>query len=108
MISQEDKDYIEYIHARRKSYIKPDVKRIVRIYNTVMPDGKHRFFPLKDTICACNLRPYLKLLYQKLKKLKDVKTEDAPAIEDVKEDVKTIVEDRPKPRKKKKVSKTKN
>lgn len=107
MISQEDIDYIEYIYAKRKSYIKPDVKRIVRIYNTVMPDGKHRFFPLKDSICSCNLRPYLKLLYQKLQKLKDAK-EDAPAIEDAKEDAKEDVEDRPKPRKKKKVSKTKN
>lgn len=115
MITKEDYQYIEEVFNKKDTAFKPDVRRVVRIFNENMPDGKHVFNPLRDTICCCNLRPYIIQLYRKLQNTTykdESNTEDAPEIkdekEDVKEDAKTIVEDRPKPHKKKKVKKTKN
>ena len=107
MITKEDYQYIEDTYNKRDSYIKPNIKRIVRIYNEAMPDGKHVFHPLRDTMCACNIRPYLIQLYRKLQnttyKQDESDTTEAPVIKDEKKDVRKTVEDRPKPRKKKKV-----
>ena len=75
-ISKEDLEYIKYVYDNRQRYIKPDVKRIIRVYNIVMPDGKHVFHPVSEQICACSLSPYLIQLYRKLVKEGYYKTEE--------------------------------
>ena len=65
-MTKEDIEYIKEAFEKKDSYFKPDVKRIIRMYNEVMPDGKHIFRPVNENICACNLRPYLIQLYRKM------------------------------------------
>lgn len=67
-ISKDDLEYIKYVYDNRQKYVKPDTKRIIRLYNQVMPDGKHIFHPVSEQICACSLSPYLIQLYRKLEK----------------------------------------
>lgn len=67
-ISKDDLEYIKYVYDNRQKYVKPDTKRIIRLYNQVIPDGKHIFHPVSEQICACSLSPYLIQLYRKLEK----------------------------------------
>ena len=105
-ISKEDIEYIKYVYDNKQRAIKPDTKRIIRLYNQVMPDGKHIFHPVSEQICSCNLRPYLINLYRKLENEgyfnynNEEKQMEVPANENVK-DMKEKVESTAKPHKKK-------
>lgn len=61
-----EKRYINEVYAKKDTALKPDVRKIVDIYNREMPDGKHVFHPLNNNMCACNLRPYVVQLYNKI------------------------------------------
>lgn len=106
MISKDDIQYIKEVYEKKDTSFKPDVKRIVRIYNEKMGDEKHIFRPLKDTICACSIRPHLINLYRKLENEgyfnynNEEKQMEVPAKENVK-DMKEKVESTAKPHKKK-------
>lgn len=92
MIKKEDIEYVKFIYDRKDTSVKPDVKRIIRVYNIVMDDKKHIFHPVSEQICACSLRPYLLQLYRKMESIgmfKDESNEEKP------------VESTPKPPKKK-------
>lgn len=92
MITKEDIVYVKFIYDRKDTSVKPDVKRIIRMYNEIMADKKHIFHPVSEQICACSLRPYLLQLYRKMESigmLKDESNEEKP------------VESTPKPLKKK-------
>lgn len=92
MITKDDIEYIKYIYDRKDTSVKPDVKRIIRMYNEIMPDKKHIFHPVSEQICACSLRPYLLQLYRKMESIgmfKNESNEEKP------------VESTPKPPKKK-------
>lgn len=75
-INKEDLEYIKYVYDNRQKYVKPDTKRIIRLYNQVMPDGKHVFHPVSEQICSCSLSPYLIQLYRKLEKEEYYKEEE--------------------------------
>ena len=90
-MTNEDIEYIRYVYDNKQKHIRPDVKRIVRIYNTVMPDGRHKFIPLRDSMCACSIRPYLIQLYNRLKKDGHF-NESTPEIKDEKQDATRKVE----------------
>lgn len=61
-------DYIKYLYVNKDKYVKPDVRKVVSIYNLYMPDRKHIFHKLSENMCSCNLRPYLIQLYRKMEK----------------------------------------
>lgn len=65
-MTQEDVQYIDEVYNKKDTGFKPDVKRVVRIYNEVMPDGMHIFRKLNENMCACNLRPHLINLWRKM------------------------------------------
>ena len=93
-MSKEDIEYIKELYDKKDRYVKPDVARVIRLYNKIMPDGKHVFHPVSEQICACSLRPYLLQLYRKMESIGMFKDE-------TKENVKKTVEPAPKPPKKK-------
>ena len=92
-IAKEDIEYIQELYDKKDTHIRPDVRRVIRLYNQLMPDGKHIFHPVSEEICACSLRPYLIQLYRKMETIGMFKDE-------TKEDVKKTVEPAPKPPKK--------
>lgn len=81
-MTKEDILYVKEAFDKKDTYFKPDVKRIIRMYNEIMDDKKHIFHPVSEQICACSLRPYLIQLYRKMQEqdmFKDEKTvEPAP------------------------------
>ena len=81
-MTKDDIQYIKEAFEKKDTYFKPDVKRIIRMYNEIMDDKKHIFHPVSEQICACSLRPYLIQLYRKMQEqdmFKDEKTvEPAP------------------------------
>lgn len=68
-IAKEDIQYIQELYDKKDTHIRPDVRRVIRLYNQLMPDGKHIFKPVSEEICACSLRPYLIQLYRKMETL---------------------------------------
>lgn len=81
-IAKEDIQYIQELYDKKDTHIRPDVRRVIRLYNQLMPDDKHIFHPVSEEICACSLRPYLIQLYRKMETLGLFKDETK---EDVKE-----------------------
>lgn len=92
MIKKEDIEYVKFIYGRKDTSVKPDVKRIIRMYNEIIPDKKHIFHPVSEQICACSLRPYLLQLYRKMESIGMFKNESNEEKQ---------VESTPKPPKKK-------
>lgn len=92
MITKNDIEYIKEAFEKKDTYFRPDVKRIIRVYNIVMDDKKHIFHPVSEQICACSLRPYLLQLYSKMESIGMFKDESNEEKQ---------VESTPKPPKKK-------
>lgn len=65
-MTKEDIEYIDEVYKKRDTWVRPDVKRIIRLYNEYIPDGVHIFHKVNENICACNLRPYLIQLWKKM------------------------------------------
>ena len=93
-IAKEDIQYIQELYDKKDTHIRPDVRRVIRLYNQLMPDDKHIFHPVSEEICACSLRPYLIQLYRKMETIGMFKSKE------VKKNVKKTVEPAPKPPKK--------
>ena len=74
-IAKEDIEYIQELYDKKDTHIRPDVRRVIRLYNQLMPDGKHIFHPVSEEICSCSLRPYLIQLYRKMETIGMFKVE---------------------------------
>lgn len=82
-------DYIKELYDKKDTAIKPDVRRVIRLYNQIMPDGKHIFHAVSEQICACSLRPYLLQLYRKLESMGYYTEVEKPVVKKPAENKKT-------------------